>query len=483
VKPRERSRIDRTTWNTRKLPSNRILVDSSSVGVEVPATASRVAPDEAPKRFRGVIQLFGDPHPNPRALAVLVVAYRSADKLETCLAAVGRHLPDSDVHVWDNSGPDHSDVRRLANRMSHVHWHLGSDNIGFARAVNALAAALPNVDLLLVNPDAELVGPLSLTLATLDHQDTAAAAPMTSESEGDVPTASFLSRKHMPWDNAHRKPTLLNAIGGPLGVAERLRGTPLSNLFRVQPTAVDGYLTGACLAIRRQAWDSVGPFDEEFFLYGEEADWQRRAVEAGWRLRLADEIAVIHRANGTVTGDSTGLRRSKDLLRAGIALQLEYRYGVRTAEVYLAAVSLCEGIKQKLRGRRSRAGVPPAVLVTLDGVRDANVVAERIQIVLALARGGFEVTVVSLQRLGSLPQELPTSIRLLRRPWWWPSTLPENTPSILVCGTTERERAFARLFRIRRSRTCVEADVAIDVLVNASPERRNPDSLQSAGGS
>jgi GT2 family glycosyltransferase len=417
-------------------------------------------------------------HMSSRAMAVLIVAYRSADQLERCIESVEQYLPGHDVHVWDNSGPTDSDVRRLADRMPHLHWHLGSENIGFAAAVNRLAAMLPDCDLLLLNPDAVLIGSLTLTRAAIHDPETAAAAPMTSESDVGDRSASLVSRKHLPWDVAHRRPTLLNAIGGPLGLAERLRGTCLSNLYRSQPAVVEGYLTGACLAIRREALDSLGPFDEEFFLYGEEADWQRRAVEAGWRVRLEDEIAVRHRANGTVTGDSAGLRRSQDLLRASVALQLEYQYGVRTAEFYLAVVSLCEGIKQKLRGRRSRGAAHSGVLVTVDGARDSAAACERIRIASALARSGFAVTVVSLQRIGTLPQELPASVRLLRRPWWWPSTLPEDTPAMLVLGKTKREHAFARLFRIRRNRICIEASVAIDSLVSVSSGRNTSDPTQ-----
>ena len=405
-------------------------------------------------------------------MAVLIVAYRSADKLEECIQSVEQYLPGHDVHVWDNSGPTCLDVRRLADRMQHVHWHLNTENIGFAAAVNRLAATVPDRDLLLLNPDAELIGPLTLTRAAIGDSGTAAAAPMIWESDVDNRSASLLSRKHLPWDVARRRLTLLNALGGPAGMLERLRGTCLSSLYRSQPTNVDGYLAGACLAIRREAWDSLGPFDEEFFLYGEEADWQRRAIAAGWRVRLEDEIGVRHSARGTVTGDPAASKRSQDLLRAGMALQLEYRYGVRTAEFYLAAASVVEGMKQKLRRRRDRGAAHSAVLVTFDGSRPSAAASERVSIALALARGGLEVTVVSLHRLGTLPRELPTSIRLLRRPWWWPSTSPEDTPTVLVMGTTKRERAFARIFRLRRNRVCIEASEAISSLVDVTCYRK-----------
>ena len=171
------------------------------------------------------IQLSNHPHIIPRAMAVLIVAYRSADELEKCILSVERNLPGHDVHVWDNSGPTHSDVRRLADRMQHVHWHVGTENIGFGAAVNRLVAKVPDRDLLLVNPDAELIGPLTLTRAAIREPRTAAAAPMIWESGVEDRSASLLSRTRLPWDVAHRKLTFLNALGGTAGVAERLRGT------------------------------------------------------------------------------------------------------------------------------------------------------------------------------------------------------------------------------------------------------------------
>jgi len=385
-------------------------------------------------------------------MAVLIVAYRSPGKLEKCIHALREHLPDHEVHIWDNSGAGYGEVRERAGRVPDVHWHFSDDNLGFAAAVNKLAALVPDHDLLLLNPDAELIGPLTLTRSAIQDPGTAAAGPMVWESGIDegVP---LLSRRRAPWDVAHRRLTFLNALGGAAGLGDRLRGSWFSNLYRRQPREVEGYLTGACLAIRRDAWDSLGPFDEEFFLYGEESDWQSRASRAGWKLRLADEIGVRHLPHGTVAGDSAGMTRSGDLFRASMALLLEYRYGVWVAELYLAGTSVIEVMRRRIRQRHTKVAQPD-VVVTVDGPSSA--VGERLSTALALAHAGQAVTVVSLRRLGSLPRELPPSIRLIRRPWWWPSVSPQDLPPALVVGTTSKEKRFARLYRAHRKTTRID---------------------------
>ena len=54
-------------------------------------------------------------------------------------------------------------------------------------------------------------------------------------------------------------------------------------------TARGDYLSGACLCISRSAWETVGPFDEELFLYYEDVDWCLRARALGVPLTVALE--------------------------------------------------------------------------------------------------------------------------------------------------------------------------------------------------
>lgn len=410
------------------------------------------------------------------SLAILIVAYRSADKLEKCLRAVNEQLPLFDVYVWDNSGPSHTAVRELAVTFQHVRWHTKSDNIGFAAAVNELAAMVPGRDMLLLNPDAELLGPLTLTRSAIREPGVAAAAPMVTGGGVVRRVPSLLSRDQMPWDVAHRRVTFLNSLCGFSFSPELFRGSCLSDRYRTKPEEVAGYLTGACLAIRRDAWNAVGPLDEEFFLYGEEAEWQSRARAAGWVLRLADETDIQHAAQGTVAGDSLASMRSQDLLRAGVALQVEYRYGVFAAGFFIALVSLVEHVKNRLR-RRQPSRTPSDVLITVNANEDQASIDGRVALGIQLSAQGHNVVIVSLNRLGVLPRDVPTSIRLIRRPWWWPTLAPDVTPSVLIAGRTTSERRFTRLFRLGRKRVRIpfaEASTLLDPLQSPSDAASNP---------
>ncbi|PJK23182.1 glycosyltransferase [Mycolicibacterium goodii] len=379
-----------------------------------------------------------------RDTAVLIVAYRNPDLLADCLAAVTRHLPQLPVLVWDNSPAGYPGMDTVVSDHPEVRWRRGSANIGFAAAVNALAADVPEHNLLLLNPDAVLQGPLTGTLQALTRPGVAAAAPLVEDAAAD-------RSRHRPWDVAHREHSVVRALVSRAGYADRLRGTWLSELYATQPDSVDGYLTGACLAVSRDAWQAVGCFDEEFFLYGEESDWQRRARRAGWTLELVDEPGVVHTGHGTVARDPQAGTRSRDLLRANIALNLELDKGVTAADVYLAGTSVLDRVQRSARRRRAALRTPgssrPAVIITTNRLVFGG--AERQHVLLAreLDRRGYEVTIACMQRFGPLVAELPASVRVVRQPWWAPVLDTGSRRAVVISGDTNTETGFATLWR------------------------------------
>jgi GT2 family glycosyltransferase len=59
------------------------------------------------------------------------------------------------------------------------------------------------------------------------------------------------------------------------------------------PVDVD-YLLGACLMVRREALEQVGPLDESFFMFLEETDWCYRIRQKGWRIVWMPDGEIIH---------------------------------------------------------------------------------------------------------------------------------------------------------------------------------------------
>jgi GT2 family glycosyltransferase len=52
---------------------------------------------------------------------------------------------------------------------------------------------------------------------------------------------------------------------------------------------------GACLAVRREAWDSIGGFDENFYpVWFEDVDFCRRLVDHGWKIAYCPDARFSH---------------------------------------------------------------------------------------------------------------------------------------------------------------------------------------------
>jgi GT2 family glycosyltransferase len=206
-----------------------------------------------------------------------VVAFGAPDLLDRCLAALGDRLP---VTVVDNSSS--GAVEAVAARHG-ADYHDPGANLGFAGGVNVGVARLDRagVDLLLLNPDAE-IGPEAVSeLEACLRADPglACVAPAQTDPRDGAP-----ARVAWPF------PTPLGAWAESLGLGRLRHG--------------DQFMIGSVLLIRAEALVEVGPFDERFFLYAEETDWQFRAVRLGWRTGLCAEVVATHVGAGT-GGDST----------------------------------------------------------------------------------------------------------------------------------------------------------------------------------
>ncbi len=54
------------------------------------------------------------------------------------------------------------------------------------------------------------------------------------------------------------------------------------------------FVMGACFLVRREAIETVGPADEDYFLFSEEVDWQYRFTRAGWKVLFFPSAEAAH---------------------------------------------------------------------------------------------------------------------------------------------------------------------------------------------
>ena len=121
----------------------------------------------------------------------MIVSYRSADLLRTCLTSLRRHGEGLSVHVIDNASRDGT-AELIAAEFPEVHLTVNAENRGFAVASNQgiCAGAAPWV--LVLNPDAAIrEGTLSTLLAALEADPRAAAAgPKLVRADGELDHAA-----------------------------------------------------------------------------------------------------------------------------------------------------------------------------------------------------------------------------------------------------------------------------------------------------
>jgi GT2 family glycosyltransferase len=242
-------------------------------------------------------------------VTVLVVAYGDPAALEACLSSIGDRYP---VIVVDNASSE--ETRVVVQDKSATYIDSG-ENLGFASAVNQGLAAmvLPDTDVLLLNPDALV--------------EVSAVETLRGALASDPAIACVAPRQHRPGRDASSPvcwpfPTPSGAWKEALGLGRFGRRWD--------------YVIASVLLIRGAALVDVGGFDEGFFLYAEEADWERRATRRGWRVSYCSEAVATHVGAGT---DSQPARR-ETRFHAGVERYVRKWSGAGGWRSYQAATVL-----------------------------------------------------------------------------------------------------------------------------------------------
>ena len=245
-------------------------------------------------------------------LAVVIVNYNAGEYLASCVASVvaasgGLAL---DVLVVDNASHDGS-ARAAAARTPEVRLLENPTNRGLSAAWNQGARAVDAPWLLFLNPDAEILrGDLgAFVQAGEQRPDVALLGPLIRNPDGTI------------YESGRPFPGVVQAVGhaflGPFVPGNRFTRAYRQTQWDRSTERETDWVSGAAMLLRRSAFEQVGGFDEEFWLYGEELDLGTRLRDAGWKVLATPALEVVH-----VGGVSTGRSRRTHVMHS----QGVYRY-------------------------------------------------------------------------------------------------------------------------------------------------------------
>lgn len=224
-------------------------------------------------------------------ITAIVVTYSPGAHLGRFIAtlneAAARPVPVIIVDNGSHDGAPEEAVAAAQRDDTDLTLIRSGGNVGFGRAANLGIAAATTEWVLLANPDIRWqAGSLDELCAAIARWPKAAALgpAILTEDGGLYPSARAI-------------PTLGNGIGhAALGwIWPRNRWTRAYRRDNETPTErVTGWLSGACLLLRRAAVTGKHGFDPAYFMYFEDVDLCRRLAADGWQVVYVPRAVVEH---------------------------------------------------------------------------------------------------------------------------------------------------------------------------------------------
>jgi N-acetylglucosaminyl-diphospho-decaprenol L-rhamnosyltransferase len=255
-----------------------------------------------------VVELCSRTEQRVQNIDVVIVHYPSTKDVLECLETLeGADARVASITVVNNDSPEQIGPEMFAGRDVNV---LNRDtNDGFGTAANSGSTQGDASLILLINPDVRLDPESFSSLVSLVGSDgIGAAAPRLVLPNGEPQSGP-----------AGYSPGFLSVASHAFQVPDWFPGGWFERpifLRRSQAAETNGggpivrevdWVSGACMLVRRQAFEQVGGFDHRFFMYGEDMDLCFRLKREGWRVvycpteyaehhHLSSADSVDHRA-------------------------------------------------------------------------------------------------------------------------------------------------------------------------------------------
>ena len=279
-------------------------------------------------------------------LSIIIVNYNTKDDCIKCIQSIYDRILTIpyEVLVCDNGSSDGS-IGAINREFPWVHTIDNKQNLGFGSA-NNIGAAHAKADILFfLNPD-----------TVIDHGIEQMCSYMIEQKDIGLIGPVVLDQNNSR--NLFYPPVYSNIF---LQLTDLVL-TPVARLCSTWKKLVYNrnigrkiifdtkYIIGCAMMFKRSAFDAVGGFDRDIFMYGEEFDVGRRLRKNGYSIQIVPHAAIIHfggHSTNQIPSDrilAIGTQSFKRLLKKHFPHTWHCRYTIEALTHIRQALSACSKI-------------------------------------------------------------------------------------------------------------------------------------------
>ncbi len=253
-------------------------------------------------------------------VSIVVVTYKEdLDVLRRCFASVrDSQGVDLELIVVDNAC--RQDTATVLHEITpNAQYLANNENRGFAAAVNQGMRQSKGRYVLLLNPDTEFAPEVLKNM--IGHLD--------SEQEVGIASAIIRYPDGKLQESIRRFPTLWNQLivlyKLPHLFPCLIKHYMMRDADPLKTQDVDSIM-GAFMFIRRQLLETVGLFDERYFIWFEEVDYCKMAHDAGWKIRHYTDVEITHHKGHSFS--KLGTIRKQKWIRQSLRKYMKKHHGL-----------------------------------------------------------------------------------------------------------------------------------------------------------
>ena len=229
-------------------------------------------------------------------LSIIIVNYNVRFFLEQCLLSIqaASETIATEIIVVDNNSLDGS-CQMVKDKFPLVTLIENPMNIGFAKANNQGVSIASGEYVLILNPDTVIAEDTLQNVITFADKQKDVGAVGLKLIDG---TGNFLP------ESKRNIPTIKVAAQKICGNSKNYYANDIheNGISKVQ------VLTGAFILIKRKIYDSVGGFDEDYFMYGEDIDLSYKLLKNNLQNYYLGTSTIIHYKGESTVKDVSYLK-------------------------------------------------------------------------------------------------------------------------------------------------------------------------------